>query len=275
MNSFASNALGSYAKTTKRKVLKSSLCVLLGASLVLMGGSVFASDKAKEKRWEEQVTDSLMDGEAVKLSDGKEDFLALDMPAEEKSDIGVLVMHGIGIHPDWPQVVSPLRVGLSEAGWHTLSLQMPILGNEAKGEDYAPLMDEVGPRIKAGIEHLQKAGVKKVVLVSHSLGAQMTSYYLANRKIDDKDQKTIPVIAYVGIGMSSRNSELLKKITVPVYDIYGSDDLGGVVKSAADRAKASAENKNYKQEKVEGANHFFEGMDDALIEMVTKYIKAQ
>lgn len=272
---FVNLPLSRHMKVVKKQVLKNSLSVLLGVSLMLTAASSVASDKAKEKRWEAQITDALMDGEAIKLSDGKEAFLALDMPAEEKSEIGVLVMHGIGIHPDWPQVVSPLRVGLSEAGWHTLSLQMPILGNEAKGEDYAPLMDEVGPRIEAGMQHLKKAGAKKVVLVSHSLGAQMTSYYLANRTVDEKDKNITPVVAYVAVGMSPRNSELLKKINVPVFDIYGSDDLEGVVKSAEDRAKASSTNKRYKQEKVEGANHFFDDKDDVLVEKVTQFIKEQ
>ncbi|HIO91469.1 MAG TPA: DUF3530 family protein [Leucothrix mucor] len=262
------NTLNHYAKKGSKIALKNSLIALLGFTLVMISGASSASDKDKEKRWASQVVESLMDGDSVYLSDGKDDFLALDMPAEEKSEIGMLVMHGIGIHPDWPQVVNPLRVGLSEAGWHTLSLQMPVLKNSATGKDYLPLMKDVAPRIEAGIAHLKKSGVKNIVLVSHSLGAQMTSYYLANQT----DSKS-PVIAYVAIGMGSSNSELLKKISLPVFDIYGSEDLKGVMASASDRAKASKDNKMYKQEKVEGANHFFDDKDELLVEMVIKYIK--
>ncbi len=43
-----------------------------------------------------------------------------------------LLAHGIGIHPNWEQVIQPLRVALSEQGWNTLSIQMPVLANEAK-----------------------------------------------------------------------------------------------------------------------------------------------
>jgi alpha/beta superfamily hydrolase len=34
------------------------------------------------------------------------------------------------------------------------------------------------------------------------------------------------------------------------------------------RATASSHNKNYKQKVVKGANHFFEGKDDKLVEVV-------
>ncbi|RTZ63576.1 MAG: hypothetical protein DSZ29_06805 [Aquificaceae bacterium] len=268
MNNQGKLLISSYAKNNQRMAFKNIIIFLLGFSILLLSTTSFSSDKEKEKRWASQVIDSLMDGEAIFLNDGKTDFLALDMPAEKKSKIGVLVIHGIGIHPDWPQIVNPLRVGLSEAGWHTLSLQMPILKNSATGKDYLPLMKEVAPRIEAGISYLEKSGIKKIVLVAHSLGAQMTSYYLANLS-----KTKTPIIAYVAIGMGASNSELLKKITLPVFDIYGSEDLEGVMKSAVDRAKASLGNRFYKQQKIEGANHFFDDKNDQLIGIVRKYIK--
>jgi len=135
----------------------------------------FASDIAKEKRWADQVTDSLMDGEVVYLTNEEQEFLALDMPPEEginkkAAETGVIVIHGIGVHPNWAEVVQPVRIRLSEAGWHTLSIQMPVLENDAGFNDYLPLMNEVAPRINAAIRYLQKAGMKKIVLIAHSLG---------------------------------------------------------------------------------------------------------
>jgi pimeloyl-ACP methyl ester carboxylesterase len=258
--------------TKHRKVAHKMLIrgwVMIG--LLFLTTVSIASDKEKEKRWAEQVTDALMDGEAVYLKDAKEeDFLALDMPAEEKSEVGILVIHGIGIHPDWEQIINPVRVGLAEAGWHTLSLQMPILKNTATGKDYLPLLKEVAPRIDAGIAYLKKAGVKKIVLVSHSLGAQMTSYYLAN---PTQQKKALPIIAYVAFGMNTPNTALLKKIKLPVFDLYGSEDLEGVLTSAPDRVAASSDNKGYKQQKVTNANHFFDDKNEVLLELISHYLK--
>lgn len=262
------------AQAANKTGLFNLLSLIFGIALLFAFSSVYASDKAKEKRWAEQVEDALMDGESLYLNDGKEDFLALEIPAEEGSELGIVVMHGIGIHPDWTTIVNPLRVGLAEAGWHTLSIQMPVLENGASGKDYDPLMQEVGPRIEAAISHLQKMGAKKVVLVAHSLGSRMTSHYLAARADSKEKSDEFPVIAYVGVGMNAGNVELLKKISLPMLDLYGSEDLDGVVGSAEDRAKSSSHNKAYKQQKVEGADHFFEGKDDELVEVVSSYIKS-
>jgi len=251
----------------------------------------FATDKEKEKRWADQISDSLVDGEAIKLSDGKNDFLAIDTRANKsasnlsipdnikqvpstnatnRNKTGIIILHGIGIHPDWETVIQPLRVQLAELGWNTLSLQMPVLNNDAKARDYQPLMKEVPARIDAGIRHLAKEGAKNIVIVAHSMGAKMANYYLAHKKIYREAQTDTPIIAYIGIGMGAGNTTSLKKIKLPILDLYGSDDLLEVIESAPMRATAASHNKKYKQKMVSGANHFFESKDDKLVELVAE-----
>ena len=242
--------------------------IILFTVLSLASSLSFATDKDKEKRWAEQISDSLVDGEAIKLSDGKIDFLAIDTRAETPNDVGVIILHGIGIHPDWETVIQPLRVQLAEQGWNTLSLQMPILGNDAKARDYQPLMKEVPARIDAGIRQMAKEGAKKVVIVAHSMGAQMANYYLAHKKVYKEAQTDTPIIAYISIGMGAGNTKYLKKIKLPILDLYGTKDLPMVKESAPMRATASSHNKNYKQKIIVGANHFFEGKDEKLVDVV-------
>lgn len=242
-------------------------------SLVVITTPAIASDLAKEKRWAEQVTDSLLDGEAIMLNDGSNDFLAIDTRAEEAKDTGIIVIHGIGIHPDWETVIRPLRVQLAESGWNTLSLQMPILGNEAKSKDYEPLMKEVPARIDAGIRQLAQEGAKRIVIVAHSMGSRMTNYYLAHKKRYYEAQTDTPIVAYIAIGMNAGNTKYLRKIKMPVIDIFGEKDLPGVIESAPKRAFAAGHNKKYSQVKIKGANHFFEGQDDDLVEAVKAAIE--
>jgi pimeloyl-ACP methyl ester carboxylesterase len=247
---------------------------LLGFSLLAFAVNCHASDLAKEKRWAEQVVDSIMDGDAVMLNDGKSEFLGIYTEAAEDKGRTVIVMHGTGIHPDWQQVVQPLRVGLTEHNWHTLSIQMPVLHNEAEYIEYAPLYDEVMPRIEAAIKYLKDNGTKDIVLVGHSQGASMPAYSLSNNGHD--------VTGFVAIGMGAyaddermNSIKALEKIKIPVLDIFGSEDLETVVSSIDDRAAAAkkAGNRNYTQVKVPGANHMFDGKEDALVEAIAGWLE--
>ena len=140
------------------------LCIALSASLLI--AQVQASDLAKEKRWADQVVDSIITGDAEWLQAGNHDFLTIyTEPTTDKAIGGAIVMHGIGAHPNWAEVILPLRTRLTDVGWHTLSLQMPILENEADANDYAPLFSEIAPRIDAGIAFLKSKGVKNIVLL--------------------------------------------------------------------------------------------------------------
>jgi predicted esterase len=243
-------------------------------TILAFSTSIQASDLAKEKRWADQIVDAILDGEAVWLNDGTSDFLGIYTEAEEDKSRGVIVMHGTGIHPDWQQVVKPLRVSLIEYNWNTLSIQMPILPNEAEYEEYAPLYDEVAPRINAAIKYLKDNGSNEIVLIGHSQGAAMAAYYLSTSKQD--------VNGFVAIGMAALAEDKrmngilsLEKIKVPVLDLYGDDDLEAVMVTVDDRAAAASKagNTNYTQIEIEGANHFFDGKEDELAETVADWLE--
>lgn len=231
---------------------------------VVFSSHVLASDLAKEKRWVDETVDSILDGDAVWLKADNHEFLSIYTEAEDESQQGMIVIHGTGIHPNWPQIVQPIRVEMTTLGWNTLSIQMPILANDKQYEDYIPLYPEVIPRIQAAEKYMLEQGMKKIILVAHSQGAIMTSYYLLHSKSEAS--------ALAFIGMPARISKngintlkTLETIKLPILDLFGSDDLPNVLSTAKQRKVAAKNNKNYSQVKVEGANHFFDDMNEALI----------
>ncbi|MBI3561567.1 MAG: DUF3530 family protein [Gammaproteobacteria bacterium] len=252
---------------------KINILIFLGLFSTL-GITCHASDSEKEQRWESQIVGSLAVGEPVKLKTDKGEFLALYTPSSKSVQGAAIILHGMGAHPAWPEVVEPLRTQLPDHGWHTLSLQMPILANAAAAEDYIPLLNEVAPRINAGVAYLKQKGIKHIVIIAHSLGAAMASSYLAD--------KPDPLIhAFVGIGMGKiegdprlDNAVALSKIKLPVLDLYGSQDLAPVLDNAKARADAAAKagNKHYTQFSVAGADHFFTQMDDELVKRVRGWL---
>jgi pimeloyl-ACP methyl ester carboxylesterase len=252
-------------------LLRITLVVFLLSSTLL----AHASDLAKEKRWANQIVDALIDGDAIWLNDGTSKFLGIYTTAEGNSDRAVIIMHGIGAHPDWQQVVHPLRVELTDYGWNTLSIQMPILANGVNASEYASLFPkEVPARINAAIKYLHENGVKQIVLIGHSLGSVMGAYYLS--------QQSEGVEGFVAIGLSGHlgsgpldATHSLKSIHIPVLDLYGSEDLKSVLDTTKARKAAAktAGNKNYSQEKIKGAGHFFDGKDDELVTAVSNWLK--
>ncbi|MEM7565331.1 MAG: DUF3530 family protein, partial [Pseudomonadota bacterium] len=189
---------------------------LFGIALLLVWSvSSFtpASDLEKERRWESQIVDSLLDGEPVKLKDGVGlEFLAIHTGEALDSDRAVIVVHGIGVHPDWPDVIYPLRVGLPEAGIPTLSIQMPILPNEKTSQDYLPLFSEVGGRFDAAVRYLLEAGHSKISIVAHSMGATMAVDYLSNKVVPEVDSLVIVGMGPGIEGSSVDNLKALEKI---------------------------------------------------------------
>ncbi len=243
--------------------LLSLLSLLLATTFTL---TLQASDFEKEQRWKEQVVGDLFDGEPVTLNDGQLDFLGLIIQTNSAKENAIVILHGVGAHPDWPQVVNPLRVQLAEAGWTTLSIQLPVLNNEAAPEAYDAIIGEASPRIAAALEFLQNQGAKGSYIIAHSMGSRMASDFLANT---DNAAK-----GFVGIGMNVGTVEYFDQYALPVLDIYGSDDLPGVLDSAADRASRASGNPRYTQVMVDGADHFFNGAEDALLARVTAWLDA-
>jgi len=239
--------------------------------LVMLLNAVQASDLGKEQRWAEQIVDSILDGEAVWLKADSHEFLSIYTEAEDETERGLVVIHGTGVHPNWDQVIQPIRVEMTTHGWHTISIQMPILANEANHDDYAPLFPEVMPRIDAAVNYLQSQGSRNIVIIAHSLGSLMTSYYLANKSNSE-------VKGFIAIGMpgGSKHADMnalitLKSVRVPILDLYGSADLPEVLANKQRRRQAAVAT-SFDQVQVEGANHFFDDQNDALIEVVKSWL---
>jgi len=233
----------------------------------------FGSDMAKEKRWADQIVDSIIVGEPVWLKANKDKFLGIYTENEAENSRGAaIILHGLGVHPNWPDVVLPIRSELPAHGWATLSLQMPVLGNDAEFSEYQPLFKEVPGRINAGIAYLKQQGYSNVVLIGHSLGAKMAVSYTA------KPSNNIAALVTIGLSASDNSSTgaltMIENTKQPVLDLYGSQDLDAVISTAKARKAAARKGKNnqYRQTKIDGANHFFVGAEEDLVRSVKSWL---
>lgn len=244
-------------------------------ALLLMAGPLRGADLAREGRIAADIRAALQPGQPVTLKAGGNDFFAIATQETSSYSRGaVVLLHGRGAHPDWPEVIHPLRSRLPDHGWKTLSIQLPIAASDASDWVYPELIPEALPRITAAVERLQQQGVNDIVLIGHSLGARMGLEFLA-RGVPDGVQ------AFVAIGLAADTGvpdggvlDALKKLDLPLLDLYGSRDTDAVLQSAPARGRVArlAGNRAYRQRRVEGADHFFTGLDDTLVAEVRAWL---
>ncbi len=243
--------------------------------LLLVGfmTQLFASDLTREKRMRDQIVDAILDGDVEMLEADGHEFLSIYTEAEDPKG-AVLILHGRGFHPDWADVVNPLRVGLAEQGWNTLSIQLPVLEKSAKYYDYVAVFDEAVPRIQTAIEFLQQQGNKKIIVIAHSCGAHMAMQYVRKQGEQNYD-------AFIGIGMGATDYKQpmlepfpFDKMKKPLLDIFGGDDYPAVHRLAALRAQQMPDDGNLKsrQIKIPEANHYFTDMGEPLLEVVVEWL---
>jgi len=237
------------------------LIILLFTTLSLNAWA--AADYAREKRWADEITPAILVGDPVQLAlpSGRK-FLAIHA-SNAKAQAGVVVVHGLGVHPDWG-LINPLRSNLADQGYATLSVQMPVLASEARGDQYPPLFPEAAERIAAAVAFMRGKGHKKVAIVAHSLGARMTNVFL-----NTADRP--PVDAFVAIGISGEYTKP-ETFRAPVLDLMGGKDLPAVLDNAAKRAEAIRNIRGSGQISVAGADHFFNGMDRELLQQVKLFL---
>ena len=247
---------------------------LLFLCTLLFSTAFAASDIEREKRLASQIVDSIIDGEPVFLKSGDQEFLSIYTEADEPSG-AVIIMHGRGFHPNWSDADYPLRTGLGEQDWNTLSLQMPVLDKDARYYDYLEIMHEAYPRIEAGIDFLKQQGNDRIVLIAHSCSVHMVMAWVDADRMRDID-------GFVGIGMGAvdygqpmKKPFPLDRLTVPVLDVYGEEEYPAVLKGAPDRLAAirQAGNPKSKQVSVPRANHYFTDEGDALLDVVATWLK--
>ena len=230
-------------------------------------------DYAREKRLADEIVDVIFDGDPVWLEADTREFLGIYTEADD-ARAAVVILHGRGFHPDWADVVNPLRVSLAEEGYATLSLQMPVLPKNAKYYDYVPIFPAAFARIEAGLEFLRQEGHGPVVLIAHSCGVHMAMAWVRNRG-------DAGINAFVGLGMGATDYQQpmrqpfpLEQMRVPVLDLYGAQEYPAVIRGAPDRWRQieSAGHVLSRQRILADADHFFTDRGDALVTAVSDWL---
>lgn len=230
------------------------------AALVMLcaGTACFAqADYALEKRQADEITPRLTVGEPLYLAiRGGRKFLALYTPLAP-ARAAVIVVPGLSGHPD-RALIGALRSELAAHGYATLSVQMPMAGDNAKSEDYPAFFPEAAQRLQAAVEFLKSKGHDRIAIVSHDMGGRMTNYYIFHTPDNG-------VAAWASLSISGGEFSDARTLRLPILDLYGENDLPQVLAQADARAEVLKKLRGSAQLQLAGADHDYHGREaDAL-----------
>ncbi len=241
----------------------------------LIKAPLFASDRLFEQEITQQIIDSDPSAEIVWLNAGQQRFLGLFDEAKTKTVQGaVLILPGVGEHPQSEQLIAPLREQLQAFGWSTLAIQLPVFRRVEYWKDTAPLVAESQQRIQTALNILKEKKIENLVLLGHGLGATAA---LAFQSADANDD--VRGLVLIGLPISipdvqnPSTLDQLSGIKIPLMDIYGSAETPLVVANSNQRKWALKKNPTYRQVQINGVDHQFQGSTDLLVKTIYGWIK--
>jgi pimeloyl-ACP methyl ester carboxylesterase len=217
---------------------------------------------------------------------------------------GAIILPSLGDHPDWPDVIAPLRTALPRYGWNTLAIALPV---PARGKDgrwqLEPYFTSSRGRIQAAVNYMQQQGITNILLIGYGLGATAAAV-----SVSGTDPLKVSGLAAISLGVPPGSDPkpyapgLLESIHIPVLDIYGSRDFNTVTATAVARVAAArrggltalqsqqldalkhspqarllATDHNgyiaYRQLEIMGADHTFRGAEPTLIKRIAGWLK--
>lgn len=232
-----------------------------------------ASDEKREVDFADSIKKTLAMGKMVWLEAEGKKFLGLYTETEKTTSKGVvIILHDMGGHPDQQQLIYGLRTFLPEHNWTTLSLQMPLREIGVKKEEYYALFPEALARIKAGIKYAKDNGAENVVVAAYGLGGLMGVYALNEQLADIKALVTISLPVPETEIKTAQTLEFIKKIKIPMLDIYGALDVPDVTESARDRRLAAKENNGYRQIKIDDEGHSYVHDEGLIVKRIYSWL---
>ena len=246
-------------------MVRPCLAVLLAALVVPL--QPLAQDFDREKRWADEIVPGLVVGEAVWLDGpGSRRFLGL-LTETRNAPAAVLLVHGVGVHPDHG-LIGSLRTSLADAGYTTLSIQMPVQKADAALADYHPtVFPNAVERIRSAGRWLSAKGHRRIVLLSHSMGSWMSNVHF-------EETADAPFAAWISMGLTGGYGSL-RNVKVPMFDVYGENDLPQVMRADWRRRMSIGAIAGSRQLKIAGADHFYAGKEKELTAAIHAFIREQ
>ena len=209
-------------------------------------------------------------GEIVELETDGGGFIAIFQKSQrDPSHGGIILLHDQGTNANSLEVIRPLRLGLPQVGWDTLSLQLPPGPRDRVSAASQSRRTVIAGRLRAGL-----AWLKARKSLNQAIVAQGDSAGPALRFASESPPRELRALVLLSSPIEPAEGDGLDRIKLPVLDVYAERDHDAVLDAAQARRDAAAgrEDKRYRQAEVPGAVPGFFGLEDSLLSRVRGWL---
>jgi len=209
-------------------------------------------------------------GQAVSLQVGGQTVPALHRERQNGEPRGaILLLPAPGDHADAAGLVRKLRLGLPEAGWDTLTIQLPEYFPSDSAARWLGRHGALEAHIRAGLEWLGQRGQPNPVVIGMGASGQAALAFAA-----DSPPDALQAVTLISTPVEPRSAatQQLAVLRLPVLDLYAERDRPEVLATLTVRRRAAIDNEGYRQRIVPGTDDRFTGAQDAVVASVRAWL---
>lgn len=218
-----------------------------------------------------------LEDEFIRLETGDGAFEAI-FRARQQGDPrgGLILLHDENGNADSLEVIRPLRLALSDAGWDTLSLQLSGHYRDTDRAHWLARGPQIVARLTSGIDWLKGRGIDRLVILAQGASGTVALQWVAAQKTAP-DVRALVLVSTPWTTVDEIDGMVaLRQAKLPILDIYAQRDIAAVVDTAAARRLAAQEagNTGFRQRFVAGATPGFRGLETGLLADMRAWLAA-
>jgi len=216
-----------------------------------------------------------LDGEVVTLPGADRSFVAIHRPQTRDQPNGAIVLlHGRGTNADSHEVIRPLRIGLSEAGWDTLSLQLPVTFPNAGPDAWLDNADQIVAGLQSALDWLKQRDQRNQAVLAVGDSGLIALRHAAAAA--PRDLQAVVLISSPADFAGEGDGEMLGRLKLRILDIYAERDRQAVTRAASARKRAArkAGITRFDQRTVPGAVPGYRAQEAQLLAAVRAWLNA-
>jgi hypothetical protein len=213
-------------------------------------------------------------GEIIELDAEGGSFIAIFQPSgRDQSHGGIILLHDQGTSANSLELIRPLRLGLSQAGWDTLSLQLPSGPGDQIHAASQSRRAIILARLQAGLAWLKARKSLNQAIVAQGNSAGPALQFAAGKPPREL-RALVLVSSLIEPDEADGLADALIRIRLPLLDIYAERDHGAVLDAAQARRDAAArrKDKKYSQVDIPGSVAGFFGLEESLLSRIRGWL---